>query len=256
MKRLWMILSTIAIANLLAIGGFVGWLKMTDRLNRDRFENVKQMFRVTLAQEQQAKVDEEAAAAAAKVKAEADAKAALPPEPAADKIAEKQLQAEKELQQVQRRRQELESLKAMLIRQMADLERRESQLAAQKAAFDAERKRIADAESSSQFKAALATLEAQKPKDAKAVIKALLDSKQSAQAIDYLAKMDEGKRGKVMAEFVKDEPSLAADLLERIRTRGLAPATAPMPGGTSAVGSAAAAPDGAPPGNDSLAQGK
>jgi len=223
MKKIWMILSTLAIANVLAIGGFVAWLQATDRLDKERFESVRQMFKVTLAQEKQAKTEELMNAAAEATKAAADAKDALPPETATEKIAEKQLQAEKDLQLVLRKQQELENLRGFLLKQLADLERREGLLTAQRLAFESERKKIAETEGAAQFKTALATLEAQKPKDAKAVLKALIDSKNADQVISYLAKMDEGKRGKVIAEFVKDEPAVAAELLEKIRTRGLTP---------------------------------
>lgn len=258
MKRLWMILSTLAIANILAIGGLFGWLHLSDRLNRERFESVRKMFKVTLAQETQARAAEQGEMEAAKVKVAAEAKAAAPPETASEKIAEKQVQAEKDLQQAQRKQQELESLKSFVLRQIADLEKREAQLTAQKVAFEAERKKVIEMEGAAQFKAALATLEAQKPKDAKSILKALLDSKQTDQVIAYLAKMDESKRGKVLAEFIKDEPAVAADLLERIRTRGqaLAPQTAPaLPGAGGSGGGLGAAAE-APAPNDAVAQHK
>jgi hypothetical protein len=51
--------------------------------------------------------------------------------------------------------------------------------------------------------------------------------------------MDESKRSKVIAEFVKDDPVVAADLLERLRTRGVVPPTASS---AQAVSSAATAP--------------
>ncbi|MCC6321601.1 MAG: hypothetical protein IT438_09235 [Phycisphaerales bacterium] len=231
MKRLWMMISTLAIANVLAIGGLLGWLHFTDRLSRDRFESVRQMLKVTLTQEAKDKADDAAAAEAAKVKADADAKAAAPPETAADRIVERQLQSEKELQQVRRKQQELENLKGFVLRQIADLEQREAQLQKQRAAFEAERKRIAETEATEQFKSALATLESQRPRDARLMLAALMTSNQTDQVVSYLARMDEGKRGKVIAEFVKDQPAVAADLLERIRTRGQVASVPPIQGG-------------------------
>jgi hypothetical protein len=250
MKRAWMVLSMLAVANILAIAGVFAWLQSSDRLSRDRVEAVRKIFNITLAQEQRSKAEDEARTAAEKVKSAQEAKAGEPPETAADKIAEKQLQAEKELQQVLRKQQELENLRGFLLKQLADLERREKELAAGRAAFDAERKRIAEAEGSAQFKTALTTLEAQRPRDAKAVLKALLDTKQVDQVVSYLTRMDEGKRGKVLAEFVKDEPAVAADLLERMRTRGTPPAP------SAAMPAAGAVPAAAGTADDTLAQGK
>jgi hypothetical protein len=90
-----------------------------------------------------------------------------------------------------------------------------------------------------QFLVALATLEGQKPKDAKQVLKALLDVRETDQVVAYLAKMEEGKRSKVIAEFVKDSPAMAADLLERLRTRGVVVPAAPLPTQVSANDTAA-----------------
>lgn len=226
MKRLWMIVSTLAIANVLAIAGFLGWLHMTDRLSRARFESVRQMLKVTVTQEQQTAAEAEAAAQQAEAEAKDHAKAEAPPENAAEVIAEKQRQAEKELQLVLRKQQELESLRSFLLKQLADLETRETKLAAEVKAFHADRERLAEVEGAAQFKAALTTLEAQKPRDAKLVLQALIGASQTEQVVSYLAKMDPDKRAKVIAEFVKDEPAVAADLLERIRTRGTTEAAA------------------------------
>ena len=55
------------------------------------------------------------------------------------------------------------------------------------------------------------------------MLKSMLESRQAEQVIAYLTKMDETKRSKIIAEFVKDEPAVAADLLERMRTRGFVP---------------------------------
>ena len=92
-----------------------------------------------------------------------------------------------------------------------------------------------------QFRTALETLEAQKPKDAKATLQAMIDAdggnattggtgaaaKASPtaggrkQVVTYLTAMDEEMRSKVMAEFIKTDPRLAAELLEQLRTRGI-----------------------------------
>ncbi|MFN7022347.1 MAG: hypothetical protein ACK4WH_13600 [Phycisphaerales bacterium] len=239
MKRIWIILSTLAIGNMLAIVGFVLWLHTTDRLSRERFESVRSMFRITLTQEASAKAEEQARAEAARALTEAEARAAAPPETAADRLAERQALDEQHFQKMQRKQQELENLKSFILRQISDVERREAELAADRAAFKAERDRIVQTEATSQFKAALATLEAQKPRDARLVLEALLNANQTDQVIVYLAGLDEGKRGKILAEFIKDQPAVAADLLERIRTRGQ-PASAPdaqpgSPGGASAA---------------------
>lgn len=238
MKRLWMIISTLAIANLLAIGGLVAWLHSSDRLNKDRVQSIRTILATTITQETQAKTDAEAKVAAEQAAAAEEAKAAEPPITAEDRIAERQLEAEKALQAVLRQKQELSSLRDGLMRQLDDIERRERELVQQRAQFEADRKRFAENEGTQQFKAALSTLESQKPKDAKSVLSALLEARQVDQVVAYLTRMDESKRSKIIAEFVKDAPAVAADLLERIRTRGLNPSAAADPPASGPVAAA------------------
>ncbi len=221
MKAIWNILAVMAIVNILAIGGGVMWLKSTGRLSRERLTAVRAAFVKSVAEEEAAKA---AAADEAKKKeaekAQAD-KMAQPPITATEKIAEQRLQEDQRLQVLLRQQQELDNLRSGLMAQVAKLEEREKKLDADKKAFAAERKKIAETDGEKQFQVALSTLEGQKSKDAKDVLKALWDQKQSDQVVAYLAKMEDGKRSKVMAEFVKADAALAAELLERLRTRGV-----------------------------------
>ena len=220
MKSLWSIIAVMALINVLAIGTLLGWLHSSGRLSRERFQAVKSVFTTTVADEQQQKAADAAAADQAAKDAAAQAKLALPPKTASDQIADQQFRDEQREQLIQRQRQELESLRSALLVQVARLQERENKLAAERAAFAEERRKIAETDGTRQFKEALATLEGQKPRDAKVVLDALLQTRQVDQVVAYLARMEEGKRTKVIAEFVKDDPSVAADLLERLRTRG------------------------------------
>ncbi len=246
MKALWNILAVMAILNILAVAGGLFWLKSSDRLSKERVAAVRERFIKTIAQET---TDKQAAEIAAKQK-DADAaaaeKMAIPPKTAAEKIAEQQLKDDQRSQMLLRQQQIVENMQASVMLQLSKLEQREKKLEEDRRAFAAERKKVADTEGDKQFQVALATLEGQKPKDAKKVLRALLDLKLSDQVVSYLAKMEESKRTKVMAEFVKDEAAVAAELLERLRTRGivapapgsLAQASAYEPTGNSAANSA------------------
>ena len=50
MKRVWTIISILAVANLLALGGFVGWLKTSGRLNKERMQQLRELFAPTIAE--------------------------------------------------------------------------------------------------------------------------------------------------------------------------------------------------------------
>ena len=233
MKAIWNILAVMAIVNLLALGGAAAWLNGSGRLSKERIEAVRKRFLKTVAQEK----DEVAAAedeAKRKQAEEAQAKKmAVPPTTASEQITEQRLKDDQQSQLLLRQQQDLDNLRASLMSNLAKLEEREKKLADDKKAFARERQRVAEIEGDKHFQVALSTLEGQKPKDAEQVMKAMLEQRQSDQVVAYLAKMDEGKRSKVMAEFVKDGqagPGLAADLLERLRTWGITvPPPAPPP---------------------------
>lgn len=230
MKSIWTILAVVAVMNIAAISALMGWLHSSGRLSRERALAIKQVFTKTVEQERAEQALREADLKRAEEERKLAEKAGLPPKPAGEVIAEQQFRDEQKTQTMHRQQQDLENLRASLLSKLADLEARERKLVADRLAFAEERKRIAENDGQAQFKAALATLEGQKAKDAKAVLQSLITGRQMPQVVSYLAKMDEGKRSKVMAEFVKDDPAVAADLLERLRTRGMSPpGTAPDP---------------------------
>lgn len=234
MKRIWMVISTIALANMLAVAGFIVWLKTSDRLDGERLTKIRALLGTTITVEKAKLMAEETVAAdEAKQKAEAD-KLAKPPQNSAQQIAEQARIRDIQQQDLLRLQQELRLLKD-------ELATRERALAAQRAELDAGFKKLAEAKTEwertladTQFKAALGTLEAQKAKDTKATLQALMDrdgtnaaGPNRKQVITYLAAMDEEVRAKVMGEFIKTDAKLAAELLEQLRTRGIdAPAQA------------------------------
>lgn len=231
MRTIWAVISAVAVANVLALIGFVAWLGMTDRLSRERIERVRVVFATTVQEEAAAEAEEEARERAEAEVVAAAQRMAAPPEPAAARIAQQQEEEEIRLQHVLRQQRELEDLRRTLDRDRARLIEEENRLAVAQQEFEEYRRRLAEIEGADQFKKALATLESQKPKDAKEVLQAMIDQQETEQVIAYLGAMDDRARGKIVAEFVKADPRLAAELLERLRTRGteLAGAEAPAP---------------------------
>ena len=70
MKTLLKLVLVLAVANLLAVAGFVGWLFASGRVDGDRVTRVRDIFRPTIAEEQASLAD------AATTAAEADRLAA------------------------------------------------------------------------------------------------------------------------------------------------------------------------------------
>ncbi len=52
MKKIWTILSVLAMANLLALGAFAGWLRSTGRNDMGRVRQVRPMFSEPVTQQQ------------------------------------------------------------------------------------------------------------------------------------------------------------------------------------------------------------
>jgi len=229
MKSIWMIITVVALANLLALGGFVAWLKATDRIDGDRVRRIREILSVTVGQERTV-LEAAAQQAEANAKQEQDAaRLAVPPETAAEKIASAADTDDAQLQAVTRRRRELDDVLRVIERQRAELDTKAAAVTAERAAFDAGRKKIEQAMADAQFKKALATLEAQKPADAKNVLEAMIGEGKSWQAVAYLSAMDERVRAKVLAEFAKGNGAVAADLLEQLRTHGVKTPVASAP---------------------------
>src|SRR5690242_2780892 len=115
MKSLWTVVSVLALANLLMLGGFVGWLASTGRLNRDRADAVRALFAKTVEEEAAVKAEADAAAGE-KAKADAAAaKLALPPVAAAERIRETQDAAELSGQSRHRLESDIRSLQTFLV---------------------------------------------------------------------------------------------------------------------------------------------
>lgn len=229
MKSLWLIISAVALANVLAIGGLIGWLAATDRLNQDRVQKIREMLAKPIAAEEQERLAAEAAAKAADDDQARAIRLAAAPVPASAQLATDREEAELALQRMLRRQREIDDLGAQLVRRQDDLDQREKALEQRIAAFEAEKQRYLEIEGAGQFQAALETLEGLKAKEAKALLRTMLDQGQSEQVVAYLARMDERKRSAIVSEFAKEQAELAADLLERLRTRGVSSAAVQPP---------------------------
>lgn len=236
MKSLWTLIAVLALANLLAVGGVVAWLGATQRLDKDRVLAVKQILTdpVPVAKAKVA-ADESKAKEEAKKQAE-DAKLRRQPTSSEQQLRERLEQIELDRQRSARLRSEAALLQKGLSEQIASVETRLRALADEKRGLEAAQKMIADADGGAQQRKVLSTLESLKPAQAKTTLKQLIDAGEEgrAQALRYLDQMDEGVRAKVMNEFIKEDPKLAAELLEGLRTRGqkVKPST-PAPGAPS-----------------------
>jgi hypothetical protein len=224
MRLLWMVLSVLAVANLLALLGFVGWLKASDRLDAARVVEVRRLFTETVAQREQRQEREQLAA-------EAEAQAALerervkiPPVTAAGTLELKLQHSQADQARLEGIRREVQILQETLQRERVALDAGWSQLKREREDFERARRSVAETEGNAQFKKTLATYENLRPESAKVAIRQLIDDGSLEQAVAYLNAMQERTRTKLIDEIIKDDPKLATELLERLRTRGLSAA--------------------------------
>lgn len=234
MKRVWTVISILALANLLALGGLVGWLKSSGRLDKDRMVRLKELFGPTIVEEKKQRDESEAKSTEATKKAAEDAKSLRPPINAADRLELSAQGEEVRRQQLASLEKQVDLLRASLARDAAEVSRNRDQLTQDQAAFEAMRKRVLEQEGSAQFKKTLSTLQDLKADQAKKALKEMIAMTPAPTGsastihsgldlvVSYLNSMDGRSRVKIVNEFIQDDPKMAADLLERLRTRGLA----------------------------------
>lgn len=258
MKTIWTVLSVLAVANLLAVTAFVGWLRSSERLDMERVRQVRELLQPTIT-EVKAKAElARAEQVAQKKKQEEEAKAARAPLTASEQL-EARLEAnELDRQRVKSLKTEVESLRRSLRDAQEQIRREREELARKKDEYD---RLVASQQTltgSEQFKKTLAVLESFKPSDARVALMQIMggagilsepapegvknapettgdeirsthptgaDSKVAqmsgkTRVIEYLNAMDEKVRARVMTEFVRSDPRLAGELLESLRTHG------------------------------------
>jgi len=225
-RTLWTVLATIALANLFAIGGFVGWLVTTDRLDGDRFEQIRTLFSETItevtAREEAEQVEADAIALAAQE--EEDSK--LPPLSAEDRLL-RQTEFDTILQQqVERTRRTIADMRRALDEEQTSFKNERDEFETERAVYEKMRAKIAAVEGDVQFKKALKLYESLRPNNAAQTLTQIYQQGERDQVVSYLNEMESRKASKILAQF---EPAMAADLLERLRTRGLVAAVPEEP---------------------------
>lgn len=239
MRNLWTIASVLAIANLIAIGAFAGWLGMTGRLDQERFEALRQMLAET-GDEREARLAAEVADEEARQQEVEELRDRVNTLMTSPMTAEELVRLQQEAamaadQRMTRAMRELEDLRDLLARERQETDRLAEAIEMQREAFEA---RIAERDQllgQEQFRTAVDTLQGLRAPSAHNVLMAMWDGQAEpaegeldgrAMVVEYLRSMDDRQRNKVMAEFEKNDASLAAVLLERLRTDGVAPEVA------------------------------
>lgn len=236
MRRIWTMLSVVAVANLLGLGGFVGWLVASDRLGMERLREIRAMLAQTHAQQA---AREQAALDKSQAEAPDGRGVALS---SADLVSLRLEGIEVDRERRERLATEAEALRQALANQERVLREQREAFERERSAFEQEQARVKATDGDAQFRKAVKVLDGMRPGDAAEIIRAILGGEGDPlaggappgdadaqlprnvgmdRAVSYLNAMQERTRLKLMTELAKDEPVLAADLLERLRTRGV-----------------------------------
>lgn len=223
MKKLWNALAVMAIANLIAVVSFLGWLGLGGRVSPERVQKVRAMFTETVDQETerlaQAQAEADALAAEQAAQAKKQAGAPIGAMEALDLRIQRNADEEQRLERV---RKEIAQLQESLAREQRKIDASLLQLELERAAFTTERARIRELEGSKQFRKAVSVLEGLEAADAAKTLDELLRNGEQDQVVAYLNAMQERKRNAIITEVIATgQTDVAADLLERIRVRGI-----------------------------------
>lgn len=209
MRRLWNVISVVAVVNLAAVVGVVAWLASTGRLTRDTADGIRALLAAPAS-------DGSLLVGSGRAVQE-EARDVTP-------ITEQLTASDRLAQQTAMNMRRLREESEQLARRLGE---NESELQAREAAFAAERQRWLEATAeereqatADQFRKAVKTLESVPPKQAKEWILALCAAGKVEQAVAYLDAMSAYKSAGVFKAFKGDEENkVATDLLERLRRR-------------------------------------
>ena len=217
----WLVVTTLALANMLALIGLVAWLGATDRLSVERARSVGELFGETIA-EQRAREEAEAREEELRAEAmEARARVGRPPVGSGERSRLLQESADLVRQQTERTKREVRDLIDTLTRREAQLASERKAFEAERAQFEARRAELAELEGSEQFAKTVKILETVKPDVARSMLGSMLAGGKRDEVLAYLNAVKPRVSAKVVAAFEADEPNVAADLLEGLRVLGL-----------------------------------
>lgn len=222
MKAAWNAVSFLAVAHLLALLMFVGWLWQSGRLSQERVNTVRELFALTIDEAEQAAIAADAEAQLQWDAEMAEARRLQPPMPSEVHI--QQINRFEEIEHRTRRR--IEHEKAMLREQVATaqarLDEREARLQRERQQWlemiDAEQQRRSD----EQFVKTVQQYEAVRPRQGKEMLTELIAMGHMDQAVAYLNAMNTRAASRILGEFKTEaEIRLATELLEQLRTFGV-----------------------------------
>lgn len=216
------LIKILAIAHLLAVVGFIGWLFASGRVNAERLQRVREIFHPTIAQEQAMVAETETKTAEQVRLAEEQKRLLEAPMPRTEQI----VSAERFQQRAALAVRGLQDEQRRLLDDLSSRERgvteREEALAKRQVDWETSIAEEKERQTKEQFRKAVRLLEAAPPKQGKDWILELVRTNREDQAVSYLDAMNPAKSAALLKAFKGEgEAKVATDLLERLRQLGL-----------------------------------
>jgi hypothetical protein len=237
MRTLWNAICFLAMVNLFALVLVVAWLWQSGRLTGDRARDIRAMLATTVGQAQDQAALLATEAEAQRLQQLQEQMQAHPPADSETQIRQIALVHQQREESRQRLDDERRLLAAQLSEATARMEADAAELRRQQEAGKGDGAAETQRKIDEQFLRAVRQLEQIPPKQAKKMLQTLVSEKNVDQAVAYLNAMNSRAAAKVLREFKVDaDIPLATELLERLRTRGLASASL-APGADDSTGS-------------------
>ncbi len=219
MKALSTAIIIVLVVHGLALIGLASYLLGTGRLSKDRLEQAREMFALSVEAEREQKEKEEAEAAEQAAEQAANQPGVFAS--TADRLAESEERNEILLRQLERTRRDIESLtqNLNLTRKRMREEREQTKLARE--AFDQKLKGVTERLDDEGFQKTVALFEQLPAKQVKGMFVELMAQGQTEQVVTYLEAMQPRVAAAVLKEFkAGSELQAAVELTERLRSRG------------------------------------
>ena len=211
----------------LGLGGFVGWLYSTGRLNEDRVQRVVDLFEPTVAEakrqreqeKQKAEQEREKARKAARLEAVSDG-----PKTLQDRLAAEQRADSLAMHRVERLQQETGDLRQQMERAKELISEQKQKLKQEREQFRQFVEQHNKQQKQEDFKQTVQMYEQLGSEQAKRMFQQLMNEGKTDRVVAYLANMQQRQAGKILQEFeTPREIEQATNLLESLRDRGVYP---------------------------------
>ena len=230
MRTLWNVISFLAVVHLLALVGFVGWLKSSDRLNMDRVEAMRAMFAPTITEAATSEAEAAAEAEAAEAETAAQEREDNPPVSSGAVLASSSESRDQEEQYLRSVEDMVRTQRSALERERAVLASREAAFEEKMAAWESDNMADVDAARAAQFERAVKLLSTLPPRNASDMIRSMVEEGRREIAVRSLDQMPQRTAAKILAQFKDaDGVKLASELLNDIRLLGTGSAAGSSP---------------------------